>query len=242
MILAVIGIILFTVGIVIVVDKFLPQKAKPVVAIIFGLLSMFLAYLIYQSITGPIKFQEVKEKRFAKVINNLKDIKRSQEAHKSVTGKYAKDFGSLVSFIEKSNYTITQQRDTSFMVYDKTFQIDVQKDSIIIDTLGTVSVRDSLFKKDNRFKTMMNVPGALGGEKFAMKSDIIDKGGYKVPVYEVKVEKKVVLGDQPDDLLSRENAQIGVDEINGNVISLGSLTQVSTSGNWPAIYDRKSGQ
>jgi len=242
MILAVIGIILFTVGIVIVVDKFLPQKAKPVVAIIFGLLSMFLAYLIYQSITGPIKFQEVKEKRFAKVINNLKDIKRSQEAHKSVTGKYAKDFGSLVSFIEKSNYTITQQRDTSFMVYDKTFQIDVQKDSIIIDTSGTVSVRDSLFKKDNRFKTMMNVPGALGGEKFTMKSDIIDKGGYKVPVYEVKVEKKVVLGDQPDDLLSRENAQIGVDEINGNVISLGSLTQVSTSGNWPAIYDRKSGQ
>jgi hypothetical protein len=242
MILAVVGIVLFTVGIVYVVDKFLPHKAKPIVSIVFGLLSIFLAYLLYQSITGPIRFQEIKEKRFAKVINNLKDIRRSQEAYKSVTGRYAKDFKGLVDFVERANYTITQQRDTSFMVYDKAFQIDVQKDSVLIDTLGIVSVRDSLFKKDDRFKTMMNVPGALNGEKFAMKSDIIDKGGYKVPVYEVKIEKKVVLGDQPEDLLSRENAQIGVDEINGNVISVGSLTQVSTAGNWPPAYDRKSAQ
>lgn len=212
---------------------------KTGIQILLWILCGVLAYFIYNSITGPIRFQEVKEERFAKVISSLKDIKLSQEAHKSVTGKYAKDFNSLVSFVDKGNYTITQQRDTSFVVFDKAFQIDMPKDSIIIDTLGTVSVRDSLFKKDDRFKTMMNVPGAPNGEKFTMKADIIDKGGYKAPVFEVSVPKKVVLYDQPEDLLSRENAQVSVEEVNGNTITVGSLTQVSTSGNWPAIYDRK---
>ncbi len=212
---------------------------KTGIQILLWILCGVFAYLIYNSITGPIRFKEVKQARFTKVINSLKDIKSSQEAHKSVKGSYAKDFKSLVSFVDNSSYTITQQRDTSFTIYDKALQIDMPKDSILIDTLGTVSVRDSLFKKDNRFKTMMNVPGALNGEKFAMKADIIDKGGYKAPVFEVCVDKKVVLGDQPADLLSRENAQVSVEEVNGSKICVGSLSQVSTSGNWPPVYDRK---
>lgn len=199
-----------------------------------------LAYLIYNSITGPIKFQEVKEKRYAKVISSLKDIRNSQEAYKSVNGKYAKDFKSLVNFVDTGNYTITSQKDSSFTRFSKAFGIDMPVDTVVIDTLGFVSVKDSLFKKDSRFKTMMNVPGALNGEKFEMKADVINKGGYQAPVFEAKVEKKAVLADQPADLLSRENAQIGVDEVNGDVISVGSLVQVSTSGNWPPVYDRKS--
>jgi len=242
MILMVLAIVLVTIGVVILVDKYLPQKMKPIVSIVFTLLSVLFAYLIYQSITGPIRFKEVKEKRFAKAIDNLKDIRRSQEAHKSVTGRYAGNFAQLVKFVENEKYTITQQRDTSFMVYDENYRIDVQRDSVLIDTLGQVSVRDSLFKKDTRYKTMMNVPGALNGEKFTMKADIISKGNYQAPVFEATVKKKVLLGDQPRDLQSRENAQIGVDEVNGDAITVGSLFQVSTSGNWPPVYDRKGGQ
>lgn len=213
---------------------------KTGIQILLWILCGVLAYFIYNSITGPIRFAEVKEERFAKVISNLKDIRSAQEAHKSVTGSYAKDFNALVGFVEKGNYTITQQRDTSFMYFNKAFDIDMQRDSVIIDTLGIKSVRDSLFKKDDRFKTMMNVPGALNGEKFTMAANIIDKGGYKAPVFEAKVLKKVVLSDQPSDLQSRENAQASVEEVNGDAISVGSLSQVSTSGNWPPVYDRKT--
>lgn len=85
----------------------------------------------------------------------------------------------------------------------------------------------------------MDVPGATAGEKFEMKSTIIDKGGYKAPVFEASVKKNVVLGDQPKDLLERENAQVSVEEVNGDIIKVGSLEQVSTSGNWPPIYDKK---
>lgn len=214
---------------------------KTGIQILLWILCGVFAYLIYQSITGPIEFKKIKQERFAKVVSNLKDIRASQEAYKTVTGKYAKDFNSLVSFVDKAKYTITTQKDSSFMRYNKSFQIDMPVDTVIIDTLGFVSVKDSLFKKDARYKTMMNVPGG-NGAKFEMKSSIIDKGGYKAPVFEAKVAKSVILSDQPKDLQDRENVQISVEEVNGTHIYVGSLDQVSTSGNWPPVYDRKSDQ
>ncbi|MFS4493946.1 hypothetical protein [Maribacter sp. 2308TA10-17] len=214
---------------------------KTGIQILLWLVCGVLAYLIYNSITGPIRFQEVKEERFAKVISVMKDIKLSQEAHKSVRGQYAGTFKTLIDFVDKAEYTITTQKDSSFMRFNKAFGIDMPVDTVIIDTLGTRAVRDSLFKKDDRFKNMMNVPG-VPGKTFEMKAAIIDKGGYKAPVYEVKVAKSDILADQPKDLLSRENAQVSVEEVNGPFITVGSLDQVSTSGNWPAIYDRKSVQ
>ena len=212
---------------------------KTGIKILLWVLCGVFAYLIYQSITGPIEFQKVKQERFAKVISSLKDIRDSQEAYKTVKGKYAKDFNSLINFVDTGAYTITTQRDTSFMVYSDVFKIDVPKDSVIIDTLGTVAVRDSLFKKDMRYKTMMNVPGG-DGAKFDMKTGNLEKGGYTASVFEAKVAKSVILGDQPEDLQERENAQISVEEVNGSEITVGSLDQVSTSGNWPPIYDRNS--
>lgn len=239
LILIVVLICLVTLGLVFLIDRFLPQKMKPVLIIAFGLLSIFLGYKIYQSINAPIEFNKVRKERFSKVIAKLKDIRDSQEAYKTVNGKYANDFESLIKFIDTGNYTITSQRDSSFMRYDRAYQIDMQQDTIIIDTLGTVKVKDSLFGADDRYKTMMNVPYAQNNEKFEMKADIIDKSGYKAPVFEAKVKKNVVLYDQPADLLARENALQSVEEVNGTEIKVGSLTDVSTNGNWPPIYDRK---
>jgi len=215
---------------------------KTIFQIVLWIICIGLGYLIYRSVTGPIEFQKVKEERFSKVISNLKDIRNSQEAYRAVNGKFANDFKSLVAFVDSGKYTITQQRDSSYMEFDKVYGIDLLRELTIIDTLGFVSVKDSLFKGDDRYKSMMNVPYAQGGETFTMKSEIIDKGGYKAPVFEAKVKKDIILYDQPKDLMSRENAQISVEEVNGPEIRVGSLTDVSTNGNWPPIYDKKGDQ
>ena len=213
---------------------------KSIIQILLWIACIGLGFLIYKSVNGPIEFKKVKEQRFSKVISVLKDIRNSQEAYKSANGKYANDFNSLISFVDTGKYTITQQRDSSYMEFNKTYGIDMLQEVKIVDTLGFVSVKDSLFKKDTRYKTMMNVPYATNGEKFEMKSDIIEKSGYKAPVFEAKVKKNVVLGDQPKELLARENVHNSVEEVNGSEIIVGSLTDVSTNGNWPPIYDRKN--
>ncbi len=215
---------------------------KTILQIVLWVVCVGLGYLIYKSVTGPIEFDKIKKERFSKVISNLKDIRNSQEAYKTVNGKFANDFKSLISFVDTGQYTITQQRDSSYMEYDKTYGIDLLREVTIIDTLGFVPIKDSLFRGSDRYKTMMKVPAAAGDEEFEMKADILDKGGYRASVFEAKVKKNVVLYDQPADLVERENAQISVEEVNGTEIIVGSLTEVSTNGNWPPIYDKRGDQ
>ncbi len=215
---------------------------KTIIQIVLWIACVLFGYLIYKSVTGPIEFNKVKQERFAKVVAQLKDIRNAQEAYKSVKGTYANDFNKLISFVDTGNYVLTQQRDSSFMYFDEVYKIDQLKEITIIDTLGFVSVKDSLFKTDDRYKRMMEIPGAVNGEKIEMKAAIIEKSGYRAPVFEAKVAKSVVLYDQPKDLLAKENAEVSVEQVNGNSISVGSLDEVSTSGNWPPIYDKKGEQ
>ena len=212
---------------------------KTILQVVLWIICIGLGYLIYRSVTGPIEFKKVKQARFTDVINTLKDIRNSQEAYKTVNGKFANDFESLIAFVDTGQYTITQQRDSSYMEFDKVYGIDLLREVTIVDTLGFVNVKDSLFRGDDRYKNMMNVPHGQNNEKFALKADVIDKGGYQASVFEAKVAKSVVLYDQPVDLVDRENAQISVEEVNGTEIIVGSLSDVSTNGNWPPIYDKK---
>jgi len=202
-------------------------------------ISVVLAYQIYLSVMAPITFNKNREERFSSVIEKLKDIRDAQVAYRTVNGEFAKDFESLISFIDTGVYTITQQKDSSFMRYNRVYRIDMQVDTVVVDTLGTVAVKDSLFKGDSSYKTLFSVPFAQNGERFEMKAEVVNKQGFDAPVFEASVKKDVVLYDQPKDLLARENAHNSIEEVNGNTIRVGSLNDVSTSGNWPSIYDKK---
>ena len=201
------------------------------------LLIFFFSYQIYDSINGPINFNKLKNDRYKKVINRLKDIRVSQIAHKDVKGYYANNFDSLINFIDNGIFTLIEKRDSSYLEYDRTYRIDMLKEVIVIDTLGFVSVKDSLFKINNDYKMMSKIPIEGVEENFTINADIIDKNGYNVPVFEVKVSKDIVLFDQDTDLLKEENETISVDGVNGSEIVLGSLTEVSVNGNWPTIFD-----
>ena len=203
-------------------------------------LSIFFASQIYSSINGPIKFNQVKNERYTEVIDRLKDIRSAQIAHKDVNGFYANNFDSLVSFIDNGIFTLIEKRDSSYLEYNRTYRIDMLKEVEIVDTLGFVSVKDSLFGNNESYKMMAKVPIDGTDSEFSIKADIIDKNGYQVPVFEVKVRKDIVLFDQNKDLLDQENKVISVDGVNGPEIILGSMTDVSTSGNWPTIFDAKN--
>ena len=97
-----------------------------------------------------------------------------------------------------------------------------------------------LFGLNESYKMMAKIPIEGTDSEFSIKSDIIDKNGYEVPVFEVKVKKDIVLFDQNKDLLDQENKVISVDGVNGAELVLGSMTEVSTSGNWPTFFDAKN--
>ncbi len=204
---------------------------------ILWILAIFFSYKIYDSINGPINFNKTKNERYAVVINKLKLIRKAQIAHKDVNGIYSKNFDSLVKFIDNGIFTLIEKRDSSYMEYDRTYRIDMLREVVVVDTLGFVPVKDSLFKNNDVYKSFANVPVDGIDAKFEINSNIIDKNGYKVPVFEVKVAKDVILHDQDKDLLKLENETVSVDGVNGPAIILGSLTEVNTNGNWPTIFD-----
>lgn len=212
---------------------------KKLITLALWILAAVFGYQIYKSVNAPIEFKKAKQERFQAVVNSLKDIRNSQEAYKTVNGKFAANFETLVEFVDNGQFTLIQKRDSSYMKFNRVYGIDMLEEVQIIDTLGTVSVKDSIFKNSTRYRTMMNVPFAQNGEKFKMESKVILKGGYKAAVFRAYVEKDVVLYDQPKDLVAKENAAVSVEEINGNIIQVGSINDVSLNGNWPPIYDKK---
>lgn len=211
---------------------------KIAIQAVLWILIVFFSYKIYDSINGPINFNKTKNERYAQVIDRLKDIRKAQIAHKDVKGIFANNFDSLIAFVDTGIFTLVQKRDSSYLEYDKVYRIDMLREVIVIDTLGTVPVKDSLFGTSLEYKKIAFVPiRGVEDSTFQIKAEIIEKNDYKVPVFEVKVSKNIVLFDQNKDLLKQENETISVDGVNGPAIILGSLTDVSTNGNWPTIFD-----
>jgi hypothetical protein len=237
-ILVAVAVVLVTIGLVKLVDKYIPAKFKPLLNIALWLLIAFLGYKTYLSIYEPIQFNKVKNKRYAQVIESLKDIRDAQLAHREVTGVFAKDFDNLIKFVDTAVYTITQRRDSSIIDVDMTkrYGVDTFKDIVIVDTLGFVPVKDSLFKTSTRYKTMMNVPVGEPGAKFKMDAGFIEQNNIKIPVFEASVKKSVILYDQNKDLLIQENQVVSVDGVNGDALKVGSMDEVNTNGNWPKTY------
>lgn len=221
-----------------VIEKVVPRKLRSVFAMLFVLASVFFGYKIYNSIMAPVKFKQEKIKRYTAVIQNLKDIRDSQLAHKTITGTYAKDFASLEKFIDTAEFAIVEKRDSSYTEFDKVYKIDKLKEVVIIDTLSFEPVKDSLFKGTDRYTKMKFVPFAANDkETFKMETKTIEVSGYNAPVFKVSVAKDVVLHDQDKDLLKREKGIVSVDEVDGEEIFVGSLEKVSDSGNWPTSYE-----
>ena len=198
-------------------------------------------YLIYKSIQTPIEFARESKARYAKVIAVLKDIRKSEEAYEAVNKTYTNSFDELEKFIENGQFYITTQRDTSWTEFDKHFKIDVLKQNVVTDTIGKVLVKDSLFQGSDRYKQMASV--TIGDRTIPIKIEtgvITRENEVKFPVFEVKISKKDILEGLDEEEIEKELQKVGVNDIKGPYVSVGSMTEVSSSGNWPSYYNDKS--
>lgn len=245
MILNIILGILVCVGLIYLMEKYIPLKFNPTISIFLWVVILFLGYSLYKSIIGPVEFNKVKQVRYAKVIVNLKDIRIAELAHQEIEGKFSGNFDSLVQFLDTAKFAIIQRRDTSYADVEKNraFGLDAQKggyykEEIIVDTLRFASVKDSLFGDSDRYKTMMNIPLEIAeGAKFQLKAGKYEKNDALYSVFEASVAKRLILSDQDTDLIYQEEQLVSVDGINGPTVRVGTMNDIDTGGNWPKLYD-----
>ena len=242
LIIAAIVVIALTIGIVWLIDQFIPKKFKSLILLVLWIVIGFLGYITFMSVYGEIKFNKLKNERYKIVIENLKDIRDSQLAHRTVTGQFANNWDSLVKFIDTAEFTITQRRDTTVLDKELTRRyggVETFKSTYLIDTLGTRSVKDSLFGIDMRYETMMNIPVGKEGAQFELKSGVLEQNGLNIPVFEVKALKSIILYGEDQNLIAKENQVLSVDGVNGNALIVGSLEEVNTNGNWPKNFSNE---
>ena len=230
------------VGIVLFIRTKMKDNQKPYILGALWIFILIFAYLLFSSINDEIRFDELKNDRYQVVIKNLKDIRDSQLAHRNVRGEFQANWDSLVKFIEIDSFTITQRRDSSILDREMTKRyggVKTYKDIIIVDTLGFVSVKDSLFGFDTRYQNMMFVPFSENIEtRFDLDAGYLDQNGIDIPVFEAKVDKRVILYDQAINLILKENEVQSVDGVNGSALKIGSMNEVNTNGNWPKNYSK----
>ena len=230
------------IGIVYYVKTSMQDKHRPYILGSLWVLILVFASLLFKSIYNEIKFDEVKNARYQVVIKNLKDIRDTQLAHRTVKGVFQDNWDSLVKFVEIDSFTITQRRDSSVLDKEMTKRyggVKTYKDIVIVDTLGHVSVKDSLFGFDDRYLRMMNVPFSKNDQtKFELKAGFLNQNGIDIPVFESFVRKRVILHDQSLNLVLKENQVQSVDGVNGPTLKIGSMNEVNTNGNWPKNYSK----
>ena len=88
---------------------------------------------------------------------------------------------------------------------------------------------------------MMNIPleglkEAGVSDKFELQAGAIEKNNAAIPVFEARVSKDVLLFDQKRDYVIKEKQVVSVDGVNGEHLSVGSMEQVNSIGNWPKSY------
>jgi hypothetical protein len=85
---------------------------------------------------------------------------------------------------------------------------------------------------------MFNVPG-VDEKQFELSIGLVEKiAGLQVPVFEARTEKKDLLKGMDISLVKQEMEAIESDQIKGEYVSVGSLNEVTTGGNWPPSYDK----
>ncbi len=231
-ILIIIVAILAVAGLAYLIVNKLPNKLRPILSIALWVVIIFLGYKIYNSIMAPIKFNKVKKERYAKVIENLKTIRDAEIAYAEVNRKFTSNSQTLISFIDTANFAITEIKN--IVVTEQRGRITIDVEKRVVDTVGFEPVIDRFKGRD--YKNMMSVPGT--DAKFELKSGVVEKvQGVKTSVFEAKVAKEVVLHGLDKDLIRQENETLGGINIPGAYISVGSMEEVNSNGNWPPFYD-----
>ena len=232
----IIGAIVAAVAVAFVVVKYLPLKLRWIPSVILLLLAIFLGVKIYNGILEPIKFNEEKIEKFSVVVDNLKIIRDAEVKYYEVNSQYTNDKAGLINFINTARLAITETK-TIVEQINKGGGVIIDEEKRVTDTIGYEPVLK--YFKDRNFKDMFKVPGTDGVE-FEIEVGSVEKvPGLVVATFRARTPKKAILAGMNESLLKQEIEAVENDQIKGEFVSVGSLEEVTTGGNWPPAYDKK---
>ncbi|KRO58465.1 MAG: hypothetical protein ABR98_00860 [Cryomorphaceae bacterium BACL7 MAG-120910-bin2] len=201
--------------------------------IALGVIAILLTYRIYRIIMEPIEFSAIKEKRYEIVTHRLEQLREAQLTFKEEYGKYAATFDQLIPFLEYAQVNIIERKDSSFMAYNKVYQTDMLKDTIIYRIIGQTTAKDKLVAKSpDLFESNFNadklrfIPYTADSVEFTMATGFVDRNGVRVQVFEIIAPNTDFFADIYNEYKTH------IKNLRTSSLIVGSLTEPTLSGNW----------
>jgi len=194
-----------------------------IIKVLLVVIIVVLAYMVYDSIMEPVKFNKEVARRDEIVVQALKDIRSAEMGFKTIHGRYTANFDTLIDFLKTGQIPevkiVPDPNDTTFT-------------KTIRDTIGYVPVLDSLYGKRLNFDVnrIKYIPFTKN-KVFKLNAGVIEKGGVKVNVFEASAIYKEYLADMNTQMVTNLIAsKEQIDRFAG--LKVGSMTEASTDGNW----------
>jgi hypothetical protein len=177
---------------------------------IFPVCIIVLAYLLYRSISEPVKFNTERDQRLAVGIDRLKDIRTLQVTYKDTYGHYAPVMDSLIDFYNNGKITIMRQigseDDSVAVLHTEAVKKSLRNlkgeklmealydlyekgdNNLIIRIPQLTEVKDTLFRNRPDFKVndLRYIPFSEG-DTVIMRSIIKQVSGVDVPLFEAQM-------------------------------------------------------
>lgn len=209
------------------------MKPRNIISAVLIVAIITLAYFLYTGIMRPVKFESEFNNRSESVINRLKDIRTLQETFKSTNGRFCSSIDSLLIFAETGKVKMVIK---SGIVPDSLTEAQalragiIKRDTVSVNPLRKLMEEKKLLIDEKDFKTLKYIPYS-DNKVFEMKSDIINRGGVMVPVFEAKASiLTFTKGMDEQDVRNRKAEIEGKDRYAG--WKVGDLNQPIIDGNW----------
>lgn len=212
---------------------------KSILQIFLAIVMIALAYLLYESIMAPVRFDKTRIAREKAVIERISDIRSAQRGYKQVYGKYTGSFDTLINFVltadmEFERQLVSSDDSVGLAKLKRARKKNIEKFTVkAIDTV--FGARKLTPEQVEQLRYIPNSTIANEGKavEFIMGAGSVMVGNVSVPVFEAKAPYKSFLLDQNEQLL------INLIDEQKNVlyrypgIKVGDLNQATNdAGNW----------
>ncbi len=186
------------------------MKTRRIIQVVLALVIVGLAVLLYNSILKPVRFENEFNQRRDAVIVKLKEIRNLEEAYKMTYGRYSGDIDSLVLGLKEGKMAVVKKYGN---VPDEMTEAEalkkgiVRRDTVYMNPLEKMREEGKIVFTDEQLAKLKYVPYTDGGT-FEIRARFVDKSGFQVPVFEVKVPLSVLLAGMDEQSVMNRIAEL----------------------------------
>ena len=232
------------------------MKGRTIIQIVLAVAIVGLAYLVYNSIQKPMRFDNEYTKRRDACAEKLKSIRTLEEAYKVTYGSYCGNFDTLINRLmtedsmrvvsKVNNYDkipadvdINEVPESEAIKNGWTTRVEVFVTPIAkLREDGKLPTVDAATGKtrqltDEEIRNLRYVPYPKGEKnEFELYATSIEKSGFMVPVFLCQVPHEVLLSDMDEQLVVNKIAEIHEVKDRYAGWKVGDTTQAITDGNF----------